>query len=109
MEKCKIREEDLARSKEEHIKRLLESESKLKVLTGGLEFDVFQKVRIHDNQKRQEELAKECSICMDGEINCVTVPCGHKIMCLECCESLVENKKPCPICRTPITSYNECN
>ena len=41
-----------------------------------------------------------CSICADRAPSCVTVPCGHEIMCVTC----TVTRKPtiCPLCRTPL-------
>eukprot|EP01006_Ploeotia_vitrea_P066998 TRINITY_DN96194_c0_g1_i1.p1 TRINITY_DN96194_c0_g1~~TRINITY_DN96194_c0_g1_i1.p1 ORF type:complete len:281 (-),score=105.22 TRINITY_DN96194_c0_g1_i1:75-917(-) len=44
-----------------------------------------------------------CKVCLENEINCVALPCGHLSMCIECAESVFEKHKACPICRAPCT------
>ena len=36
-----------------------------------------------------------CKICLDAEINCVLLNCGHFVSCTKCGRKLAE----CPICR----------
>jgi hypothetical protein len=45
-----------------------------------------------------EEEDKTCKICMDSNIECVFVECGHMICCMKCSPSL----KICPVCRATI-------
>lgn len=40
-----------------------------------------------------------CKICMEREINCVLLECGHMLTCIPCGRKLAE----CPICRQNIT------
>jgi hypothetical protein len=43
---------------------------------------------------------KLCVICQDRESCIVSLLCGHKCSCLECCKLLIEGgQKSCPICR----------
>eukprot|EP01119_Soliformovum_irregulare_P013704 TRINITY_DN3675_c0_g1_i1.p1 TRINITY_DN3675_c0_g1~~TRINITY_DN3675_c0_g1_i1.p1 ORF type:complete len:270 (+),score=57.54 TRINITY_DN3675_c0_g1_i1:295-1104(+) len=43
-----------------------------------------------------------CNICMDGPIEMVIVPCGHRRFCQPCSQD--KAVKVCPICRGPIAS-----
>jgi len=45
---------------------------------------------------------KECSVCMDNDINCVLYPCGHATMCLQCAEECNVIQGECPICRSHV-------
>lgn len=40
-----------------------------------------------------------CKICMEREINCVLLECGHMLTCVTCGRKLAE----CPICRQNVT------
>lgn len=40
-----------------------------------------------------------CKICMEREINCVLLECGHYLTCVTCGKKLVD----CPICRQSVT------
>eukprot|EP01107_Rhizomastix_libera_P002955 TRINITY_DN1516_c0_g1_i3.p1 TRINITY_DN1516_c0_g1~~TRINITY_DN1516_c0_g1_i3.p1 ORF type:complete len:176 (+),score=45.10 TRINITY_DN1516_c0_g1_i3:110-637(+) len=53
-------------------------------------------------KKKVEEENKErelCVVCMDQEMNCVILRCGHMCVCETCGKAL----KTCPICRGDIT------
>ena len=41
-----------------------------------------------------------CVVCMDGQIDCVLMPCAHEVACLRCAQRL----GLCPICRNAVTS-----
>ena len=40
-----------------------------------------------------------CTVCYEGAIDAVIIPCGHMCVCMSCTEHL----QRCPICRTDIT------
>lgn len=40
-----------------------------------------------------------CKICMEEEINCVLLECGHQFTCVTCGRKMAE----CPICRQNVT------
>jgi len=44
------------------------------------------------------DISDECSICMERQIDCVLVPCGHMCACFTCAGPMEE----CPICRTSV-------
>lgn len=52
-----------------------------------------------------------CIICLTNQVQILTIPCGHLIMCNPCSLNLVcpsganSNDEKCPKCRTPI--YNK--
>jgi hypothetical protein len=39
-----------------------------------------------------------CKVCMDAEVNCAFIECGHIVTCLDCAKLLTK----CPICRETI-------
>eukprot|EP00752_Nemacystus_decipiens_P005096 g4624.t1 len=39
-----------------------------------------------------------CIVCMDNEVNCTLVPCGHHCTCINCAAEFVQ----CPVCRRDI-------
>lgn len=43
--------------------------------------------------------SQECRICMEREINCVLLECGHMLTCVTCGRKLNE----CPVCRQNVT------
>lgn len=43
--------------------------------------------------------SQACKICMEREINCVLLECGHMLTCVTCGRKLAE----CPICRQNVT------
>lgn len=57
-----------------------------------------------DQQNNQDSLddideSQLCKICMEREIDCVLLECGHYLTCVACGRKLAE----CPICRQNIT------
>jgi len=94
--------EQIRKERGELEKMRKESENKLHVLTGGLGFEVYQKVNLQKNEKQQQQLEAECVVCMENDIECTTEPCMHKVLCESCYNSL--KKKCCPVCNTPITN-----
>ena len=53
--------------------------------------------RCDDSDELEENQA--CKICMEREINCVLLECGHMLTCVTCGRKLAE----CPICRQNVT------
>jgi hypothetical protein len=45
----------------------------------------------------------ECIICMANPSDTVLLECGHAQFCLSCGEDIVASKKPCPVCREPVS------
>ena len=45
-----------------------------------------------------ENEASKCKVCMDADINCVILDCGHLVSCNQCGKKLTE----CPICRQQV-------
>eukprot|EP01116_Phalansterium_solitarium_P011271 TRINITY_DN268_c0_g2_i1.p1 TRINITY_DN268_c0_g2~~TRINITY_DN268_c0_g2_i1.p1 ORF type:complete len:447 (-),score=121.50 TRINITY_DN268_c0_g2_i1:439-1779(-) len=45
-------------------------------------------------------VAKECVVCLSTPPNCVFVPCGHMVCCVECSSAL--EKPQCPFCMQPV-------
>ena len=54
----------------------------------------------------------QCKICLDKKIDCVYVPCGHAVSCLECAGEYRNTTRKCPFCRAVSTSiirlYYDC-
>ncbi|GAB2294907.1 hypothetical protein Dimus_029098 [Dionaea muscipula] len=49
-----------------------------------------------------EDLGKECVICMTEPKDTAVLPCRHMCMCSECAKELRLQSNKCPICRQPI-------
>ena len=65
-----------------------------------------------EKQKLEED--RLCKICMEAEICCVFIPCGHLITCEKCAKTLSVRTfkhvvsgelKKCPVCREKITEH----
>ena len=52
---------------------------------------------MEDNYAADDEASK-CKVCMDADINCVILDCGHLVTCNQCGKKLIE----CPICRQQV-------
>ena len=46
----------------------------------------------------------KCTVCMDSDASRIVAPCGHKCMCITCCDQIVHSTNQCPICRETIES-----
>jgi len=55
----------------------------------------------------QEVESDNCTICASNHVNSVFLPCGHVLSCLDCSNHIFASGKPCPICRSDITSVKQ--
>ena len=62
-----------------------------------------QQCKSDDNPREQNVHRHVCVICLDSEVNSVLIPCGHVSSCMNCVHSL----HSCPICRTPVQSFQK--
>lgn len=81
-----------------------------KVMSLWIDFNERKATRRH-NRARQNpttisidssddiDYVQLCKICMEREIDCVLLECGHYLTCVTCGRKLAE----CPICRQNIT------
>merc|ERR1712130_914707 len=46
----------------------------------------------------EDDEASKCKVCMDADIDCVILDCGHLVTCSRCGKKLTE----CPICRQKV-------
>merc|ERR1712226_1601876 len=46
----------------------------------------------------EDDEASKCKVCMDADIDCVILDCGHLVTCNRCGKKLTE----CPICRQQV-------
>lgn len=44
----------------------------------------------------------ECIICYENNVNIMSAPCNHKIMCHICLYKVMQSSRLCPICRQSI-------
>ena len=54
--------------------------------------------KAREQQLNTEEEDTTCKICMDNQVDCVLINCGHVGFCLSCAEQL----ESCPLCREKI-------
>ena len=50
-----------------------------------------------------------CIICLDRKPEVVLIPCGHQNMCGACAHQCLEERKKCPLDRTPISPLKKEN
>lgn len=50
-------------------------------------------------QRATTPMTTKCSICLERKINVEFTPCGHRLACDQCADSVGQL---CPLCRTPI-------
>lgn len=56
-----------------------------------------------------DDIGKECVICMTEPRNTAVFPCRHLCMCSDCAKSLRVQSNKCPICRQPVEKLMEIN
>jgi serine/threonine protein kinase len=52
-----------------------------------------------------QSFVKECLVCMTEPRAMINLPCRHAVACTDCAEILRVMGRPCPVCRTPIHSF----
>lgn len=56
-----------------------------------------------------DDIGKECVICMSEPRNTAVLPCRHLCMCSDCAKSFRVQSNKCPICRQPVETLMEIN
>lgn len=56
-----------------------------------------------EDMENQED--HRCAICLDAQVSVMLMPCRHAVLCDACAESMLSQRQPCPICRTPVESH----
>ncbi|XP_020599055.1 probable E3 ubiquitin-protein ligase LUL2 [Phalaenopsis equestris] len=56
-----------------------------------------------------DDIGKECVICLTEPRNTAVFPCRHLCMCSDCAKSLRVKSNKCPICRQPVEKLMEIN
>ncbi|KAL0922759.1 hypothetical protein M5K25_006775 [Dendrobium thyrsiflorum] len=56
-----------------------------------------------------DDIGKECVICLSEPRNTAVFPCRHLCMCSDCAKSLRVQSNKCPICRQPVEKLMEIN
>jgi 1-acyl-sn-glycerol-3-phosphate acyltransferase len=54
---------------------------------------------LHEDDLDDEEA---CVVCMAARRDTVLVPCGHVVLCGDCCDEVMRDKNMCPMCREGI-------
>ena len=69
------------------------------------EIEYNKPAEIQKEEEKQEEIKESkidgCSVCWNGEKDCLIMPCRHNVTCSKCIGSL-EN---CPVCEIPIEDH----
>ena len=69
--------------------------------------ELLQQVWLHGNGSpalmeekyvADDDEVSKCKVCMDADIDCVILDCGHLVTCKQCGKKLTE----CPICRQKV-------
>ncbi|XP_020102508.1 probable E3 ubiquitin-protein ligase LUL3 [Ananas comosus] len=56
---------------------------------------------------KDDDMGKECVICLSEPRNTAVFPCRHMCMCSECARALTLQSNKCPICRQPVEKVME--
>lgn len=46
-----------------------------------------------------------CVVCLENARDEVLVPCGHMVLCQECCADIMASTNECPMCREKIEDH----
>jgi hypothetical protein len=67
--------------------------------------DVKDDIQLVKEKLQVIALSTTCIVCLNNKVQILTIPCGHVVMCGECCissENIETTPKKCPMCRTII-------
>lgn len=53
-------------------------------------------------QNGSETQCSECVVCLDEDPTHAFIPCGHKCVCHDCGDSIMQDSKMCPLCRSKV-------
>lgn len=56
-----------------------------------------------DEGIRTQPNLRTCVICMDASRTEVFTACSHLVTCQACCQTLLQKKQGCPLCKQPVT------
>ncbi|XP_072960671.1 probable E3 ubiquitin-protein ligase LUL2 [Typha angustifolia] len=54
-----------------------------------------------------DDMGKECVICLSEPRDTAVLPCRHMCMCSECAKALTLQSNKCPVCRQPVEKLME--
>ena len=46
-----------------------------------------------------------CVVCLERARDEVLVPCGHMVLCRDCCTDIMASSNECPMCREKIEDH----
>ena len=67
----------------------------------------FDELREGDPALTPQATSRDCMLCLDRPRGTRLIPCCHNVVCQRCASELVTRRSGCPICRVPITSFQE--
>ena len=74
--------------------------SLLRETSSALSRQVTQSSYLESFDEEEEGINTECVICYSETRKVVLRPCQHMCACISCAQTLLQQKKQCPICRT---------
>lgn len=60
-----------------------------------------------NDDENDDDIGKECVICLSEPRDTAVLPCRHMCMCSECAKALRLQSNKCPICRQPVEKLME--
>ena len=111
------KENQLLKKPLSYVEKFMDNYDKLKAESEKLKAEnlkvtkELEKLKI---EKQNREEARLCKICMEVEVSCVFIPCGHQVTCEDCAKTLSVRTfkhavsgelKKCPVCREQISQY----
>lgn len=58
-------------------------------------------------KEKKEKKIQQCCICLDNDVDCVLLPCGHVTCCMKCVQPQNDSLKTCPICRIVVEDFHK--
>lgn len=65
--------------------------------------EAMQHLDMQDELQGDDDLL--CVVCMHQERSQVLVPCGHMVLCSDCCAEILSKVGECPMCREKIVDH----
>lgn len=63
--------------------------------------------QIINNNSVESQTDNTCIVCMEGTNDIAMIPCGHKMFCKTCSDTIYRSNKRCPYCRAEIVTFTK--
>jgi len=62
---------------------------------------------LFDDSHIEPDEGVRCAVCLESVRGAILYPCKHAQFCASCARGIWDRDMACPVCRSPVTSYEE--